>query len=76
MLSKTKRLIIIIFGTLIISDVANIIKTVINIKEPKFEVYGFLYTIISGKVIIHLSLIYALIVLILYFSFNFFKNKE
>lgn len=75
MLIKGKRLIIIIFGVLLLDDICKIIKSAIEYGGLNYEIYGFLYSIINGHVVVHLAFIYMLVVLIFYFGINFFKNE-
>lgn len=64
------------FFALVVSDICQIIRPLIESNAYNYERFDIVYSIINDKVVLHLSLIYALIVLILYFCLNFFKKNN
>lgn len=73
MLTKRKRLVLIIFAILLIDDICRIIKAYIN--DSRFLEFNFVYSEFSSGVVVHLAIIYAMIVLLTYFIMNFFKTE-
>ena len=71
-----KKIVVLVFFTLLISDICSIVKPALDYNYYNYERFDIVYSIINGNVVLHLSLIYALIVLILYFGLNFFKTQK
>ena len=71
-----KKIILLVFLALLVSDICVLVKRYVVDGFFNFERFDIVYSIVNNHVVLHLSLIYTLMVLILFFSFNFFKTKN
>lgn len=76
MLTRKKRAVLVAFLVLLTNDISRLVNMYLKNGSPKLVSFSFFYSSFENFKIFHLSLMYMLAVMTIYFIFNFFKKEK